>query len=86
MNTKIMVLDNYDSFTYNLVHYLKELSGLPVDVYRNDEISVGEIGKYDKILISPGPGLPSESGICLDLIRKWAPPKVFWEFASDVRQ
>lgn len=75
MEKKIMVLDNYDSFTYNLVHYLKELSGLPVHVYRNDKISVEEVGEYDKILISPGPGLPEESGICLDLIRRWGSEK-----------
>ena len=75
MKTKILVIDNYDSFTYNLVHYLKELSGLPVHVFRNDKISVEEVGEYDKILISPGPGLPGESGICLDLIRRWGSEK-----------
>ena len=75
MKTKILVIDNYDSFTYNLVHYLKELSGLPVHVFRNDKITVEEVGEYDKILISPGPGLPAESGICLDLIRTWGSEK-----------
>jgi anthranilate synthase component 2 len=70
-----MVLDNYDSFTYNLVHYLKEISGEQVDVFRNDEISVEKAGEYDKILISPGPGLPVDSGICLELIRTWAAEK-----------
>lgn len=73
---KIMVLDNYDSFTYNLVNYLRELTNSEkIDVYRNDQISISEVGNYDKILISPGPGVPSEAGITLDLIRKWAPLK-----------
>lgn len=72
---KIMVLDNYDSFTYNLVHYLKELSLLPVDVYRNDEIEPEQIAKYDKIVISPGPGLPPDAGITKTLIREFAPSK-----------
>ena len=57
---KIMVLDNYDSFTYNLVHILKELIRGPVDVHRNDEIGLDYIGKYDKIIISPGPGVPGK--------------------------
>ena len=72
---KIMVLDNYDSFTYNLVHYIKELSGEPVDVFRNDEITPEKVKKYDKIIISPGPGLPSDAGITLELIRYLAPEK-----------
>ncbi|MFB6341460.1 anthranilate synthase component II [Saccharicrinis sp. FJH62] len=72
---KILVLDNYDSFTYNLVHYLKELSTAQVDVYRNDEISVEEVGKYDKILLSPGPGIPDEAGILKPLIKRWGESK-----------
>ncbi len=71
----IMVLDNYDSFTYNLVHYIKELSGERVDVFRNDQISPEEARRYDKIVISPGPGLPSGAGITLDLIRYLAPER-----------
>ncbi|MFN9108460.1 MAG: glutamine amidotransferase-related protein, partial [Bacteroidota bacterium] len=65
----ILLLDNYDSFTYNLVHYIGEL-GAQVAVHRNDQISVSEILKMkpDGIVISPGPGNPQESGICLDLI------------------
>ena len=59
---KILVLDNYDSFTYNLVHIIKEL-GYEVDVIRNDKISVAEVDQYDKILLSPGPGIPEEAGI-----------------------
>ena len=70
---KILVLDNYDSFTYNLVHLVKELGNFKnLDVYRNDKISLDEVAKYDKILISPGPGLPSESGIMMDLIKRYA--------------
>jgi anthranilate synthase component 2 len=69
---KILVLDNYDSFTYNLVHILKELTNGPVDVYRNDEISLEAIGNYDKIVISPGPGVPDQAGITKKMIRHYA--------------
>lgn len=69
---KILVIDNYDSFTYNLVHYIRNLTDDPMDVFRNDEIKVEEIRGYDKILLSPGPGIPVEAGICLDLIREYA--------------
>lgn len=72
---KILVLDNYDSFTYNLVNYLEKVSDTDVDVFRNDAISLKEVGKYNKILLSPGPGLPAESGILLDLIKEYAPTK-----------
>ncbi|MFH1005373.1 MAG: aminodeoxychorismate/anthranilate synthase component II [Bacteroidota bacterium] len=72
---KILVFDNYDSFTYNLVHYLEKVSDAKVDVIRNDKISLEEINKYDKILLSPGPGIPSEAGILLDVIRNYAPKK-----------
>ncbi|WP_420581485.1 anthranilate synthase component II [Reichenbachiella sp.] len=73
---KTLVLDNYDSFTYNLVHILRELDGDErMDVYRNDEISLDEVGKYDRILLSPGPGLPNESGILLDVIKNYAKDK-----------
>ncbi len=72
---KILVIDNYDSFTYNLVHYIQQLTNDRVDVYRNDQIALDEVGRYDKILLSPGPGVPSEAGICLDLIRRYAPSK-----------
>ena len=71
----ILVIDNYDSFTYNLVHAIKKISGLPVDVFRNDEISLEEIEKYDKIVLSPGPGIPVEAGLLLDIIKKFAPKK-----------
>lgn len=71
----ILVIDNYDSFTYNLVHAIKKISGLPVDVYRNDEISLDEIEKYDKIVLSPGPGIPVEAGLLLEIIKEYAPKK-----------
>jgi anthranilate synthase component II len=71
---KILVLDNYDSFTYNLVYILRE-SGYKPDVIRNDKISVEAVRQYDKILLSPGPGLPSEAGILQDLVREYAPTK-----------
>ena len=70
----VLVLDNYDSFTYNLVQYLGEL-GADVRVRRNDEITVGEVAAMapDQILISPGPGRPETSGVCLDVIRRFGP-------------
>lgn len=70
-----MVLDNYDSFTYNLVHILKELTGGAVDVRRNDEIALGDAAEYDRIIISPGPGIPDEAGITKKLIEHFAPSK-----------
>jgi anthranilate synthase component 2 len=72
---KILVLDNYDSFVYNLVHYIKQLGFEDVDVFRNDKISLEEVAKYDKILLSPGPGIPKEAGIMLDLISRYATSK-----------
>jgi anthranilate synthase component 2 len=73
---KILVLDNYDSFTYNLVHIIRELGyGQQLDIYRNDKITLEKVEKYDKILLSPGPGIPSEAGIMLDLIDQYAASK-----------
>jgi anthranilate synthase component II len=72
---RILIIDNYDSFTYNLVHAIKKISGLQVDVFRNDEIALEEIEKYDKIVLSPGPGLPNEAGLLLNIIKKYAPSK-----------
>ena len=72
---KIIVIDNYDSFTYNLVQYIERVLKAPVDVRRNDQVSLKEVGTYDKILISPGPGIPIEAGITLDLIREYGPTK-----------
>lgn len=71
---KILVLDNYDSFVYNLVYILKEL-GAQVDVFRNDKISLEEVAKYDKILLSPGPGIPEEAGIMMDLLAEYKTTK-----------
>jgi len=72
---KIVVIDNYDSFTYNLVHAIKKISGLPVDVFRNDEIKLEDLEKYDKIVLSPGPGIPEEAGLLLDIIKEYGPKK-----------
>lgn len=72
---KLLVLDNYDSFTYNLVHLAVEILGEEVDVFRNDEISIEDAGRYEKILLSPGPGIPEEAGILLPLIKTYAPSR-----------
>ena len=68
---KIVIIDNYDSFTYNLSHLLKEL-GAEIDVVRNDKFELMDLEQYDKIVLSPGPGIPSEAGLLLDVIRKYA--------------
>ncbi|HVD98563.1 MAG TPA: aminodeoxychorismate/anthranilate synthase component II [Cytophagaceae bacterium] len=73
-NTRILMIDNYDSFTYNLVHIVKKL-GYEIDVFRNDKITIEEVGKYDKIMLSPGPGIPSEAGILQEVVRTYAPSK-----------
>ncbi len=72
---KILVFDNYDSFTYNLVHLVEKITGEQVDVCRNDQISLGEVDKYDRIILSPGPGIPEEAGLLLPLIKQYAPTK-----------
>jgi anthranilate synthase component 2 len=72
---KILVFDNYDSFTYNLVQLIKEQSNASVDVFRNDEIPLEDVKAYDKILLSPGPGIPSESGLLIPLIKTYAATK-----------
>lgn len=71
---KIVLIDNYDSFTYNLVHYLEAVH-CNVTVYRNDEFQLEELEPFDKILLSPGPGIPSEAGLLLDVIRTYAGKK-----------
>lgn len=71
----VLVIDNYDSFTYNLVHAIKKISGLRVDVVRNDAIELDEIEKYTRIVLSPGPGLPEEAGKMPEIIRRYAPTK-----------
>ncbi len=71
---KILVLDNYDSFTYNLVHIIRSLGHHP-DVIRNDKIALEEVSKYDKLLLSPGPGIPDEAGIMKQVIEKFGATK-----------
>ncbi len=72
---KILVFDNYDSFTYNLVHLVEKILHQKVDVVRNDQISLEEVKKYDKIILSPGPGIPKEAGLLLPLIKEYASSK-----------
>jgi anthranilate synthase component 2 len=72
---KILIFDNYDSFTYNLLHLVKELGYKDVEVHRNDKISPDEIERFDKIILSPGPGIPSEAGLLLPVIKRFAPKK-----------
>jgi anthranilate synthase component 2 len=74
MNNKILVIDNYDSFTYNLVHLVNEL-GKDVEVWRNDKFELEEVDQFDKIILSPGPGIPVEAGLLLDVIKRYAPVK-----------
>lgn len=71
----ILLLDNYDSFTYNLLHVVKELGATQVEVFRNDEIALEEVERFDKIILSPGPGIPEEAGLLLPVIRKYAATK-----------
>lgn len=73
-NKKVLVIDNYDSFTYNLVHLLQELDQA-YEVVRNDKFALEDVANYDKILLSPGPGIPEEAGLLLDVIRTYAPTK-----------
>lgn len=72
---RILVFDNYDSFTYNLVHLVEKITGEKVDVVRNDQIALEKIREYDKIILSPGPGVPGEAGLLLPLIREYAATK-----------
>lgn len=71
---RLLVIDNYDSFTYNIVHALRSL-GIEPTVARNDEIAVEAVGEYDKIVISPGPGIPSEAGIVPETLRRYSAEK-----------
>lgn len=72
---RILVFDNYDSFTYNLVHLVKQLTEEEVVVVRNDQMQLADVNAFDKIILSPGPGIPEEAGSLLDLIRLYAPTK-----------
>ena len=71
---KVVIIDNYDSFTYNLSHLIKEL-GAEVTVLRNDQFELSDLEPYNKIVLSPGPGIPSEAGLLLDVIRTYAGKK-----------
>ena len=71
----ILLLDNFDSFTYNLVHYIESISDFTVDVFRNNEISIEKVNDYEIIILSPGPGLPKDAGITKQLIETYAPHK-----------
>lgn len=72
---KILVFDNYDSFTYNLVHLVEKITGLKTHVYRNDELPLENVKAFDKIILSPGPGIPEEAGMLLPLIKEYASTK-----------
>ena len=72
---KILIFDNYDSFTYNLVHLVEKILHQKVDVYRNDQLALEKVKEYDKIILSPGPGIPDEAGLLLPLIKEYAPTK-----------
>ena len=72
---KILVFDNYDSFTYNLVHLVEKILHQKVDVYRNDQLPLEKVKEYDKIILSPGPGIPEEAGLLLPLIKEYAATK-----------
>jgi anthranilate synthase component 2 len=72
---RILVFDNYDSFTYNLAHLVKKIQPGQVDVFRNDEISMEKVAGYDKIILSPGPGVPKEAGMLIPLIKEYAASK-----------
>jgi len=75
---KLLVLDNYDSFTYNLVQYIQEILGHDIDVIRNDQITIDEVNEYDAIILSPGPGLPKDAGIMPELIKQYAHRKAIF--------
>lgn len=72
---RILVFDNYDSFTYNLVHLVDKITHTKAEVYRNDQISLEKVKEYDKIILSPGPGIPQEAGLLLPLIKEYAATK-----------
>lgn len=72
---KILVFDNYDSFTYNLVHLVEKIIHQRVTVYRNDQLPLEKVREYDKIILSPGPGIPSEAGLLLPLLKEYASSK-----------
>lgn len=72
---KLLIVDNYDSFTYNLYHLVREIGGYDIEVQRNDKIVLEEVEHFDKIILSPGPGIPEEAGLLLPIIREYASRK-----------
>ncbi len=70
----VLIIDNYDSFTYNLVHLVNEV-GMKCEVWRNDQFNIDDVAEFDKIILSPGPGIPSEAGLLLEVIKRYAPQK-----------
>ncbi|MDB5137263.1 MAG: aminodeoxychorismate/anthranilate synthase component [Mucilaginibacter sp.] len=72
--SKILIIDNYDSFTYNLVHLVNEI-GMQCEVWRNNKFNIDHVDAFDHIILSPGPGIPSEAGLLLEVIEKYAPTK-----------
>lgn len=72
---KVLVINNYDSFVYNLVHMLHQVSSLQIDVVKNDEINFNSVGDYEKVLLSPGPGIPSQAGLMIPLLKKFSSSK-----------
>ncbi|NJC24953.1 anthranilate synthase component II [Neolewinella antarctica] len=74
----VLIIDNYDSFTYNLVQYVEEELGHSIDVYRNDKIDVERVGDYDLIVLSPGPGVPADAGIMPEIIKRYGKEKVIF--------
>jgi len=72
---RLLILDNYDSFTFNLVHLIEKVSPITFDVIKNDQLSISNVSKYDKILLSPGPGLPFEAGIMPQILKTYASSK-----------
>ena len=81
MENRVLLIDNYDSFTHNIAHIIKEL-GYEIDIFRNDAIALEDVEKYEKIILSPGPGIPNEAGILLPVIERFAPTKKSSESAS----
>lgn len=73
-NKKVLIIDNYDSFTYNLVHLINEC-GVDAEVWRNDQFELDDVDAFERIVLSPGPGIPSEAGLLLEVIKRYAPTK-----------
>jgi len=72
---KILIIDNYDSFTYNLVHLVKQCGNFKIEVIRNDRFTINDVQEFDKIIISPGPGIPDDAGLTKEVIKKYCQTK-----------